>query len=354
MYFALMLLFAMILTPLIETTTPAEAKPPLKGAINRQKFRNEYTRFETIIDALDITPGMSILDIGAGPGYASFVFAEKLRGSGAVYATDIRKDFVDHIADEAKKRGLTNLFSAVVKDDGLDDFYSKHRYDLVFLSNVYHCLDSRIDYFNKLRQLLKPNARLVFILYNQVPLYTAADVADIEELANSLAKEAADSPFMRHLSNATRQLLKDETKREALLKPMVDDFNGMLTDPGFYKDFYRDFYFRKDFFTPAERDFANWLLMTIKEAGVPEKSGERIDDKGMRLVIKLNRLFISKRFGEFLEKDGMGAYIPAGDANRHTSKYVTFRELDAAGFKLIREIKLSPYYDAVIMAPKSP
>jgi len=350
--YVLIMLSAMILTSL--TTPPAQAKPPLKSAIERQKFRNEYTRFETIIETLDITPGMTILDVGAGPGYASFLFAEKLHGSGAVYATDIRKDFVGHIAGEAKKRGLNNLFSAVVKEEGLDDFYGKHRYDLVFLSNVYHCLDNRIDYFNKLRLLLKPNARLVFILYNQVPLYTADDVSDIDELANSLSREAADSPFVKHLSNATRQLLKDETKREALLNALVADFNRMLTDPGFYKGFYKDFYFRKDFFTPTERDFANWLLMTIKEDGVPEKSGELIDDKGMRLVIKLNRLFISKRFGEFLEKDGMGAYIPAGDANRHTSKYVTFRELDAAGFKLIREIKLSPYYDAVIMAPKTP
>lgn len=349
-----LVLLSLIVTQIVGPTTPAQAKPPLKGAIKRQEHRNEYTRFETIIDALDITSGMTILDIGSGPGYASFVFAEKLHGSGEVFATDIRKDFVDHIAGEARKRGLTNLFSSVVKDEGLDDFYAKHRYDLVFLSNVYHCIDNRIDYFSKLRKFLKPDARLVFILYNQVPLYSVDDFAEADSLIDSLAKEADDSPFVKHLSTATRQLLKDKTKREALESALVDDFNGMLTDPRFYKGFYKDFYFKKDFLTPSERDFANWLLMTLKEDGVLERPADQIDAKAMRLVIKLNRLFISKRFGEYLEKDGRGAYIPAGDANRHTSKYVTFRELDAAGYKLIKEIKLSPYFDAVIMVPKTP
>src|ERR1035437_2232678 len=84
----------------------AQAKPILKHAIKRQEFRNEFTKFEVVADFLNITPGMTILDIGSGPGYASFLFAEKLKGTGAVFATDIRKDFVDHIAMEAKRRGL--------------------------------------------------------------------------------------------------------------------------------------------------------------------------------------------------------------------------------------------------------
>ncbi len=50
----------------------------------------------------------------------------------------------------------------------------------------------------------------------------------------------------------------------------------------------------------------------------------------------------------------MGAYVPAGDANRHTSKYVMLRELDTAGYRFVNEIKLSPYFDAVTMVAKTP
>jgi len=297
---------------------------------------------------------MTILDIGSGPGYASFLFAEKLHGSGEVFATDIREDFVRYIADEAKRRGLTNLFSALVKTEGLDDFYRKHRYDLVFLSNVYHCLDNRIEYFSSMRKLLNPGARLVLILYDQVPLLSVADLSDLDGLADSLSKKSDDDPFHKHLSTGTRQLLKDRTDREGLERALVEDFNRMLVDPRFYKGFYDNSYFRKNLFTAPEREFANWLLMTLEEDGVLEKPVDQIAAKAMRTVIKLNRLFFIKQLGDYLSGGGIGSYVPAGDANRHTSKYVMLRELDAAGYKFIHEIKLSPYFDAVIMVPRTP
>jgi len=347
-------IMSMIVTSIAGHATPAEAKPPLKFAIMRQEHRNEYVQFETIIDALDITAGMTILDIGSGPGYASFLFAEKLRGSGEVFATDIREDFVNHINDEAKRRGLTNLFSAVVKAEGMDDFYGKHRYDLVFLSNAYHCLENRIEYFGKMRGLLKRDARLVLVLYNQVPVFSADDLSDADGLIEMLSRENDENPFHKNLSAGTKQLLKDHGKEEGVEDALVEDFNRMLVDPQFYKGFYSDSYFRKNLFTVPERDFANWLLMTLHEDGVLGKRADQMDAKAMRAVMKLNRLFFMKKLGGYLSEGGMGAYIPAGDANRHTSKYVMLRELDAAGYKYSREINVSPYFDAVIMVPKIP
>jgi len=331
----------------------ATQKPPLERAIKRQQQRDEYIQFETIIDAMGITPGMTILDIGAGPGYASFLFAEKLNGSGEVYATDIREDFVNHIADEAKRKGLTNLFPVLVVEEGVDDFYGKHRYDLVFVSNVYHALGKPIEYFSRLRGSLKPGARLVLVLNNQVPAFSADDLFNIDALAHSLSQGVEDDPFVQHLSPTTKQLLKGKADKEGLKEALVDDFNRILVDPRFYKGFYSDSYFRKGFFTPPEREFANWLLMTLKEDGVLERPVEQIDAKAMRAVIKLNRLFFIKRFGNFLAAGGLGAYVAAGDANRHTSKYVALRELDAAGYEPVNELKLSPYFDVVVMVPKA-
>jgi hypothetical protein len=138
----------------------------------------------------------------------------------------------------------------------------------------------------------------------------------------------------------------------ALKRSLVKDFNRMLTDPTFYKNFYSDSYFKRGFFTPSERDFANWLLMDLDEKGILQKTSEQIDAKSMRTVIKLNRLFFLKRFGDSLANGGMGAYLPAGDANRHTSKYVMFRELAIAGYEVAQELPLSPYYDAVVMVSK--
>ena len=333
---------------------PPPSHPSLDLAIRRQEFRQEKANLSVFLNSLNIAQGMSILDIGAGPGYASFLFAERLQGSGEVYATDIRADFVDHIVREAKRRGLDNLSAAVVSAQGLDDFYTRHRYDLVFLSNVYHCFDARVDYFTKLRGSLKPGARLVVILYNQTPLFSEDDFTRFDGLVKRLAQEAPESPFVMNLSVGTRKLLRDPGEAAALKSALVEDFNRMLRDPRFYQHFYRDSFFLKDLFSPAERDFANWLLMTLAEDGLLDGSLDLDDDRKLRTLIKLNRLFFIKRFGEHLAEGGRGAYFPVGDANRHTSKYLMLEELDAAGYQFAGERRLSPYYDAVIMVPKAP
>ncbi len=347
-------ILAIIAAAVAGPTIPAAAKPPLKLAIQRQQARNEYTRFEEVIDWLGPTPGMTVLDIGAGPGYASFLFAEKLRGTGQVFATDIRKDFVDRIADVARQRGLANLHSALVKERGLDEFYGRHRYDLVFLSNVYHCLEDPVGYFGALRAFMKPGARLVLVIYNQAPLYSEDDLDDLDGLVESLSSAAGDDPFVGRLSPATRRLLDAKGGTEGLGRALVDDFNRMLVDPAFHKSFYKDSYFTKDLFTPPERELANWLLMTLRDNGILERPADAVDAEAMRTVIKLNRLFFRKRFGDYLANDGEGAYIPAGDANRQTSRRAALRELDAAGFRFVKEMRVSPFFDAVVMAPKVP
>jgi len=334
--------------------TPPYPRPPLARALKRQQMRLEQTRLETLIDRLPISDGMTALDIGSGPGYASFLFAERLHGTGAVFATDIRKDFVDFINEEAQKRHLGNLSAVTVGADGLDEFYSRHRYDLVLLSNVYHCLDKRVAYFSALRSFLNDGATLVLVMYDQVPQFTPDDFIDLEGLASSLWKESPESPFSRELSSTTRQLLPPGGDRETLKTALTADFNRVLTDPVFYRNFYSDFYFEKDLFTAPERDFANWLLMGLEESGALGEPFDRIGPRERRAVMKLNRLFLINRFGEYLAQGGMGAYLPAGDANRHVSKYVMLKELDAAGYSLTEETKLTAYYDAFIMAPKPP
>ena len=328
--------------------------PRLERAIRRQLFRDEYIGMQALIEALAIREGMTILDIGAGPGYASFLFAEKLGGSGEVLATDVREDFVDYIREEGERRGLNNLAAVRVQPDGLDPVYASRRYDLVLLSNVYHCIDQRLEYFSRLRELLNDGARLVLVMYNQAPLFVEKDFIRLDDLADVLRAEAPSSPFLAGLSDSTNDLLAKRSDAEELKRALLEDFNRMLQNPWFYKNFYHDSYFDKDLFAPAERDAANWLLMALGEAGALGVPFASIPPRDARALLQLNRLFFIKRFGEHLAQGGRGAYIPAGDANRHISKYVMLRELDAAGYALSEELKLSAYYDALIVVPRAP
>src|SRR6185295_6636753 len=95
--------------------------------------RTKLPRIERVFGQLKIEPGMTILDIGAGTGQQAYILAERLKGSGKVYATDIDPLLVDYVNAQAKERGLSNLETAVVSIKGVDPFYAKHRYDLILL-----------------------------------------------------------------------------------------------------------------------------------------------------------------------------------------------------------------------------
>ncbi len=54
--------------------------------------RDKWQRPQEIMDALGLRAGSPVAHIGAGPGYITFHFAERVGAQGTVYAADIRKD----------------------------------------------------------------------------------------------------------------------------------------------------------------------------------------------------------------------------------------------------------------------
>lgn len=327
------------------------AAPPLAVHIQRMKLINDHIQFEKIIKDLHLQEGMTILDIGAGLGHHSFIFAGALQGTGKVFATDVREDFVAYIAEQARSRNLTNLFPVLVTPDGLDDFYTRNEYDIVLISNTYHLLDNRISYFKELRRFLKPDARLILLMYDQVPIFTEAEFSDFNGVIDILSSADEDDIFVRHLSADTRRLLTNKEQGNETKRAVIKNFNMMMTNPIFYKGFIRHPYVGRNMLSKSERNFINWLLMTIQENGTFDKSADQIEPREMRPIMKLNRLLIASRFGDYLSNDGTGSYMPVADSNQYVSKYVMFRELDKAGYQLAREIRMSPYFEALIMIP---
>jgi hypothetical protein len=103
----------------------------------------------------------------------------------------------------------------------------------------------------------------------QTPLFSAADFIRYDDMVQELAHETDDSPFVRNLSGPTRKLLREDQAAPALKSALVEDFNRMLADPQFFLGFYRNLFFTEGLFSPQQRDFANWLLMTL--GGQPDR-----------------------------------------------------------------------------------
>ncbi len=129
-----------------------------------RKASEPESRPDEIIEALGLSPGMNIIDLGSGGGYYTLRFAEIVGKTGRVYAVDTEGDNLAYIKNKARERGMDNV--EVVHSAGDDVPLSDRMVDLIYSRNAYHHLTSRPEYFRRLRRLLKPRGRVALVDYD--------------------------------------------------------------------------------------------------------------------------------------------------------------------------------------------
>ena len=112
-----------------------------------------------VIEALALTAGQSVADIGAGTGYFSSRLARAATAP-TVYAVDIEPSMVAHLEDRAAKEGLRNLIAVQARPDTPN---LPAPVDTVLVVDTYHHIPSRVEYFRALRSSLKPGGQLAII-----------------------------------------------------------------------------------------------------------------------------------------------------------------------------------------------
>jgi len=116
-----------------------------------------------VIEALNLKPGETVADLGAGTGYFTVRLAKAV-ASPKVFAVDVESSMVDYITMRAAKEGLKNVVAVRAASDRTN---LPERVDVVLIVNTYHHLPSRPAYFAELKKLLKPQARLAIIDYKK-------------------------------------------------------------------------------------------------------------------------------------------------------------------------------------------
>jgi len=101
-------------------------------------YRENWERTGKVIQFLNIRPGTRIADIGCGPGYYTFKFAERTGPDGIVYATDTVQTMIDYVKEVAEKNGIGHVRTILVRDNNtglpLDSV------DLVYICSMYHAI----------------------------------------------------------------------------------------------------------------------------------------------------------------------------------------------------------------------
>jgi precorrin-6B methylase 2 len=106
-------------------------------------------------------PGEVVADIGAGSGYYTFRFAEKVGPTGKVFAVDIQAEMLALIKQRAKKQNVPNIETVMgtVSDPKLPEA----AVDTILLVDVYHEFSHPYEMTEKMVKALKPGGRMVFV-----------------------------------------------------------------------------------------------------------------------------------------------------------------------------------------------
>lgn len=168
------------------------------------------------LDALDLKPGMTIADIGAGTGYMTLRIARRVAPSGRVYGVDIQPEMIRRLEANAARAGLTDI--QPVLGDAKNPKLPDNAIDLALMVDVYHELAEPQAMLRALRVALKPEGRLVLVEYRKED--PAIPIRPDHEMTVAEAKlevEAEGYRLSRVVETLPRQHILIFTKREPRL-----------------------------------------------------------------------------------------------------------------------------------------
>ncbi len=171
---------ALALLLALSAVVPAQPESVRPG-VNRQFENPDVERFintfetesraiyhyrHAIAEALGLTEGMAVADVGAGTGFFSLLFARRVGPEGKIYAEDIAENFVKHIGNIAAEAGLANVLPVLCTDKSTE--LPPASVDLVFVCDTYHHFEFPQETLKSMHQALRPGGRLAIIDFERV------------------------------------------------------------------------------------------------------------------------------------------------------------------------------------------
>ena len=123
--------------------------------------RELYSARFDVVDAVGLSDGARIADIGAGTGLYSLLFADKVGSDGVVFAVDIEPRFLTLINRRAADLDNENIVSVLGRDASIT--LPPGSVDIVFISDTYNYFEDPQKLMKSVHEALAPGGKL-FVL----------------------------------------------------------------------------------------------------------------------------------------------------------------------------------------------
>ena len=127
--------------------------------------REQEEKLSELLELLDIRPGMTVADIGAGSGVITLKLADRVGEQGLVYAVDIQPEMLAAIETKIERQGRTNIRPVLgtTKTPKLP----AGSVDLAIMVDVYHEFEFPHEMLTAMAASLRPGGRIAWVEYRK-------------------------------------------------------------------------------------------------------------------------------------------------------------------------------------------
>ena len=123
-----------------------------------------FSNPKVVVNALGITPGMIVADVGAGSGEYSIALARATSPSGRVYAIDVQKDLLTRIKNLAVKEGVGSvevIWGDIEKQGGAS--LSDNSVDVAVVANMFFQVEDKRAAAQEIVRIVKPQGKIAIV-----------------------------------------------------------------------------------------------------------------------------------------------------------------------------------------------
>lgn len=148
-------------------TTPASGLPDPQAYAAQLDAKDRYwwQQPARVVELLDCSPGMTVVDLGAGTGYFLPYLSRAVGQSGRVLGLDVERSMVDVMTQRVQRERLQNVSPRLVSAE--DPALAPGSVDRVLVVNTWHHLTDRVPYAKKLLEALRPGGRVLIVDFDE-------------------------------------------------------------------------------------------------------------------------------------------------------------------------------------------
>ena len=150
----------------LDFPAPERAEPQGEGYdFSNEDARDERGEAAEVMRLANISPGMTVADIGAGEGYYTVRLAERVGEDGRVLAQDIDRDALQRLGQRVERERLENI--SIKLGDIDDPRLPVDSFDRIFLVHVYREVTEPYSFLWRMWPALAEGGQLIVVDVNR-------------------------------------------------------------------------------------------------------------------------------------------------------------------------------------------